>query len=155
MRGALRGVLAVALALSVTAAAGCGGDTKAKNEYVTAVNKAQSDFVAIVDDSESRIGANASDQDTAKQLDGIRSAAANVVVELRGIKPPDNVRTLHTSLVREAEGLVSAFKRAADAYHSGDPSKILTAKVRLTKDIKDVNRQLNATIQALNEKLRA
>jgi hypothetical protein len=155
MRGALRGALAVALALSVIAAAGCGADTKAKNTYVTAVNKAQADFVAVVDDSESRIGANSSDADTATQLDGIRQAAADVVVELRGIKPPGSARALHTSLVHEAEGLVAAFKRAADAYHSGDPSKILKAKVRLSDDIKAVNRQLNATIQALNEKLRA
>jgi hypothetical protein len=153
MRGALRGVLVVALALSVIAAAGCGGDTKAKNEYVTAVNKAQSDFVAVVDDSESRIGGNASDQDTATQLDMIGTAAAKVVVELRGIKPPGSASTLHASLVREAEGLVAAFKKAADAYRSGAPSKILTAKVQLKKDITRVNRQLNATIHALNQKL--
>jgi hypothetical protein len=153
MRGALRGVLAVALALSVIAATGCGGDTKAKNEYVSAVNKAQTDFVAVVDDSESRIGANASDQETAKQLDAIRAAAATVVVELRGIKPPGSARTLHMSLVHEAEGLVAAFKKAAGAYHSGDPSKILNAKVQLKTDIEAVNRQLNATIQALNRKL--
>jgi hypothetical protein len=153
MRGALRGVLVVALALSVIAAAGCGGDTKAKNEYVTAVNKAQSDFVAVVDDSESRIGGDASDQDTATQLDAIRQAAADVVVELRAIKPPASARTLHTSLVHEAEGLVAAFKKAADAYQSGAPSKILTAKVQLKKDITRVNGQLNATIRALNQKL--
>ena len=153
MRGALRGVLVVALALSVIAATGCGGDTKAKNEYVTAVNKAQSDFVAVVDDSESRIGGDASDQDTAQQLDAIRQAAADVVVELRGVKPPASARTLHMSLVREAEGLVAAFKKAADAYRSGTPSRILTAKVQLKKDITGVNRQLNATIHALNEKL--
>jgi hypothetical protein len=154
MRGALRGVLAVALALSSMAATGCGGDTKAKNEYVTAVNKAQADFVAVVDDSESRIGGDASDQETAKQLDMIRAAAAKVVVELRATKPPGSARTLHASLVREAEGLVAAFKKAADAYQSGEPSKILTAKVQLSKDITRVNKQLNATIQALNEKLR-
>jgi hypothetical protein len=154
MRGALRGVLAVALALSVAVAAGCGSDTKAKNKYVSAVNKAQADFVAVVDDSESRIEGNASDQETASQLDMIRAAAARVVVELRRIKPPDSARTLHANLVREAEGLVAAFKKAADAYHSGKPSKILTAKVDLSKDIEKVNRQLNATIQALNAKLR-
>src|SRR5256885_1382563 len=87
---ALSGV--ASLVLSVAAAGGCGGNTKAKNDYVAAVNRAQSDFVAVVDDSESRISGNASDAETATQLEMIRTAAAKVVVELRSVKPPGNVR---------------------------------------------------------------
>jgi hypothetical protein len=149
----MRSVLALALAVFVAIAAGCGSDTKAKNNYVAAVNKAQSDFVAVVDDSESRLSGNAGNAETATQLDMIRAAAAKVVVGLRAVKPPSNVRTLHSNLIREAQGLVTAFQKAADAYRSGEPSKILTAKVDLTKDVTRVNAQLNATIQALNGKL--
>jgi hypothetical protein len=149
----MRGALAVALALAVAVGA-CGDDTKTKNAYVEKVNQAQSDFVAVVDDSGTRIQGNASDEETATQLDMIRAAAAKVVVELQAIKPPDNVRTLHASLVKEARGLVAAFKKAADAYRSRDPSQILSAKVDLGKDIDRVNQQLNATIQQLNQKLR-
>ena len=149
----MRGALAVALALAVAVGA-CGDDTKTKNSYVEQVNQAQSNFVAVVDDSQSRIqGGNASNTETATQLDMIRAAAAKVVVELRAIKPPDNVKTLHASLVKEAQGLVAAFKKASDAYRSQDPSQILTAKVDLGKDIDRVNAQLNATIQELNRKL--
>lgn len=148
----MRGVLAAALALALLAG-GCGGDTKSKNDYIDQVNRAQSDFVAVVDDSESKIQGNGTDQETAKQLDMIRAAAAKVVVRLRAIKPPDKVRTLHASLVKEAQGLVAAFRRAADAYSSGDPAKILTAKANLGKDIEQVNGQLNATITELNNKL--
>ena len=148
----MRGALAVALALAVAVGA-CGGDTKTKNAYVEDVNRAQSDFVAVVDDSGTRIQGNASDEETATQLDMIRAAAAKVVVELRAIEPPDNVKTLHASLVKEAQGLVAAFKKAADAYRSKDPSQILSAKVDLTNDIDRVNKQLNATITQLNEKL--
>jgi hypothetical protein len=148
----MRAVLAVGLAVFL--ATGCGDDTKAKNSYVTAVNKAQSDFVAVVDDSESRISGNATDDDTATQLDMIRAAAVKVVAELRAIDPPAEAAKLHGDLVREAQGLVAAFKTAADAYHSGKPSQILAAKVDLSKDVTRVNAQLNATIQALNQKLR-
>ena len=148
----MRAVLAATLALALVAT-GCGGDTKTKNAYVDQVNRAQSNFVAVVDDSQSRLQGNASNQETATQLDMIRAAAAKVVVQLRGIKPPDKVRTLHASLVKEARGLVDAFQKAADAYRSGDPAKILTAKVDLGKDIDRVNAQLNATIQQLNTKL--
>ena len=148
----MRGALAVLVALAV-AVGGCGGDTKTKNSYVEQVNTAQANFVAVVDDSQSRIQGNASDAETATQLDMIRAAAAKVVVELRAIKPPDNVKTLHASLVKEAQGLVAAFKKASDAYRSQDPSQILTAKVDLGKDIDRVNGQLNATIQQLNNKL--
>jgi hypothetical protein len=148
----MRSAPAVALVLAL-AIAGCGGDTKTKNSYVDKVNQAQSNFVAVVDDSQSRIQGNASDAETAAQLDMIRAAAAKVVVELRAITPPDNVKTLHANLVKEAQGLVAAFKKAADAYRSQNPSKILSAKVDLGKDIDQVNAQLNATIQQLNQKL--
>ena len=148
----MRGALAVALALAVAVGA-CGDDTKSKNAYVEKVNAAQSDFVAVVDDSGTRIQGNASDAETATQLDMIRAAAAKVVAELHAIKPPDNVKSLHASLVKEAQGLVAAFKKAADAYRSRDPAKILSAKVDLTNDIDRVNKQLNATIQQLNTKL--
>jgi outer membrane murein-binding lipoprotein Lpp len=148
----MRAVFAVVVGALLIA--GCGGDTKSKNDYVDKVNRAQSDFVAVVDDSESRITGNASDKDTATQLDMIRAAAAKVVVELKAIKPPGEAKTLHGNLIREAEGLVAAFRKAADAYESGRPAQILSAKVDLSKDVTKVNAQLNATIQALNEKLR-
>jgi hypothetical protein len=149
---AMRGALAVALALAVAVGA-CGDDTKSKNAYVEKVNEAQSAFVAVVDDSGTRIQGNASNAETATQLDMIRAAAAKVVLKLEAIKPPENVSTLHATLVKEARGLVTAFKKAADAYRSGDPAKILSAKVDLTNDIDRVNKQLNATIQQLNTKL--
>jgi hypothetical protein len=148
MRGALPAVLALALV-----AGGCGGDTKSKNDYIDRVNQAQAEFVAVVDNSESRIQGEASDAETARQLDTIRAAAAKVVVRLRAIKPPGSVQNLHASLVREAQGLVTAFQKAADAYRSGDPAKILTAKVDLGKDIQQVNGQLNSTVTQLNNEL--
>jgi hypothetical protein len=152
MRGALRCVLAAAIVLSF-AATGCGGDTESGNRYVTAVNKAQADFVAVVDDAESRQSQDSSDAETVAQLDAIRTAATNVVRELRAIEPPDKVKTLHGRLIQEAQGLVTAFAKASDAYRSGDPSRILSAKVDLNKDVSSVNTQMNATIQALNGKL--
>ena len=148
----MRGVLA-ALVLSLFLLAGCGSDTKAKNDYVGAVNRAQADFVAVVDDAQSRISGDATDADTAAQLAAIRTAAAKVVTQLRAVKPPSNVRTLHAQLIKEAQSLVTAFDTAATAYQSGDAQKILSAKVSLPKDVKDVNARLNTTIQALNSKL--
>ena len=147
----MRSTLAAVLALLLLA--GCGGNTKEKNAYITAVNRAQSDFVAVVDDSESRISANATDSETATQLDLIRAAAAKAVARLRALKPPGGVATLHANLVREASGLVAAFRKAVAAYRSGAPAKILAAKVQLAKDVQQVNSHLNATIQALNAKL--
>jgi hypothetical protein len=148
MRGTVMAALAVALV-----AGGCGGDTKTNNAYIDKVNKAQSDFVAVVDNSESRIQGNGSDKETATQLGMIQAAAAKVVVKLRAIEPPEKVKTLHATLVKEAQGLVTAFQKASDAYASGDPAKILTAKVDLSKDIEQVNSQLNTTITQLNNKL--
>jgi hypothetical protein len=153
MRGALRGVLAVALALSVLAAAGCGGDTKAKNDYIGAVNKAQTNFVAVVDDTQARLAQNTRNSETADSLDKIRVAANSAVQQLRRVKPPGNVSALHRTLIREAQGLVAAFRKAADAYRSGKSDQILSAKVDLSRNVSQVNTQLNATIQELNRKL--
>jgi hypothetical protein len=152
MRGALRCVLVAAFVLSL-AATGCGGDTESGNRYVTAVNKAQADFVAIVDDAESRQSQDSSDSETAAQLDDIRTAATKVVRDLRAIEPPGKTKALHARLVQEAQSLVTAFANAADAYRSADPSRILSAKVDLNRDVSSVNTQMNATIQALNGKL--
>ncbi|MDX6657653.1 MAG: hypothetical protein QOH62_2446 [Solirubrobacteraceae bacterium] len=154
MRGALRGVLAVAITLSLLAATGCGNDTKPKNDYVAAVNKAQADFVAVVDDTQARLAQNTQDSETATSLDGIRTAAAGAVQELRAVKPPSGVGPLHAKLIREAQGLVVAFRKAADAYRSGTSARILKAKVDLKNDVARVNTQINATIQELNSKLR-
>jgi hypothetical protein len=154
MRGALRGVLVVAIALSLLAATGCGGDTKAKNDYVAAVNKAQADFVAVVDDTGARLAQNSQDSETATSLDGIRVAAEGVVRELRAVKPPGGVGPLNAKLIREAQALVVAFRKAASAYRSGDSARILKAKVDLSKDIGQINAQINSTIQELNRKLR-
>src|SRR5690348_7445104 len=115
----MRSTLAAVLALLLLA--GCGGNTKQKNAYVTAVNRAQTDFVSVVDDTEARISGSASNAETARQLDRIRTAAADVVVRLRRLKPPGGAGTLHANLVREAEGLVTAFQKAAAAYRSGNP----------------------------------
>jgi hypothetical protein len=154
MRGALRGVLAVAITLSLLAATGCGNDTKPKNDYVAAVNKAQADFVAVVDDTGARLAQNSKDSETATSLDGIRTAAAGAVQELRAVKPPSGVGSLHAKLIREAQGLVVAFRKTADAYRSGKSARILKAKVDLKNDVARVNTQINATIQELNSKLR-
>lgn len=147
----MRSTLAAVLALLLLA--GCGGNSKQKNDYISAVNRAQTDFVGVVDDAESRISANANDADTATQLDLIRAAAAKAVERLKALKPPGGVGTLHASLVHEAQGLVVAFQKAVAAYRSGDDQQILAAKVNLSKDVGRVNTQLNATIQALNAKL--
>ena len=44
----LRVALVGVLALSLVAGAGCGGDTKKKDDYVDAVNKVQTDFATAV-----------------------------------------------------------------------------------------------------------
>lgn len=142
------------LAIVLVALAGCGGSgTKEKNAYVAAVNDAQQAFVAVVDQSASNLSANAPDDETARQLDSVGIGAAKVVRQLRAVDPPGDVKALHQRLIAEAQGLVTAFNGAADAYRSGIASRILDAKVQLSKDVARVNSQLNATIEALNRKL--
>ena len=90
----LRGALVTALALSLVAASGCGSDTKKKNEYVDAINKAQTTFVDGISKAQaSGTGVQAAEQ-TFKNM---RAAIDKVISDLKSVTPPDEVRIFTTS----------------------------------------------------------
>ena len=136
--------LAVALSLAFLVA--CGGDTTAKNEYVAAVNRAQTEFAAGI--AKARPGA-----DAAKTFDDMQAAIDKVVADLRAVDPPDEVAALHERLVREMAGFGTAVEQAAGSLTSGDPGKLAAAQAAFTRSTAGAGRKIDATIGQINAKL--
>jgi hypothetical protein len=145
-------VLAV-LAAGVVVA-GCGGDTKADNDYVDAVNRAQNDFAATFDRLSSQITSTSTAQQDQRTLDGFKRAVDKVVADLRAVEPPSKVKQLHAELVGEIAGYGREIDKAKRAFANGSPKEIIRAQTQLVTAVTRVSGQINRTIDAINKKLR-
>ena len=145
-------VLAV-LALGV-AVAGCGSDTKAANDYVDAVNKAQNDFASTFDRLSSQITSKSTPQQDQKTLDGFKQAVDKVVVDLQAVEPPSKVKPLHDELVNEIATYGKEIDKAKLAFSDSDPQAIVKAQADLVSAVTRVQAQINMTIADINKKLR-
>jgi hypothetical protein len=135
-------------------AAGCGGDTKASNAYVDAVNKAQNAFATSFDKLSNRITATSTPEQDQRTLDGFKQAVDKAVGDLRAIEVPDKVLPLHRRLVSEIGAYGREIDRAKTAFSSSDPQAIVKAQTRLVAAVTRVSSQINATIDQINRKLR-
>ena len=144
-------LLVVALALAVSA---CGSDTKASNDYVDQVNKAQNDFAATFDKLSSKITSTSTATQDQKTLAGFRQAVDKVVADLNSVTPPDKVKDLHGRLVSEISSYGTEIDKAKKAFATNDPKAIIKAQTELVSAVTQVSTKINATIDAINKKLR-
>jgi hypothetical protein len=135
-------------------APGCGTDTKAANDYVDAVNRAQNDFASTFDRLSSQITSTSSPTQDQKTLEGFKRAVDKVVGDLRAVQAPDKVRTLHEQLIAEISSYGKEIDKAKSAFVNGTPKKILKAQTDLYTAVTRVSGQINRTIDAINKKLR-
>ena len=151
MRKLLAGVVVAALGLP---AGGCGSDAEQRNAYVDAVNRAQNDFAASFRNVSSRVGPTATPAEGRRALRGFRAAVDQVLQRLEAIDVPEKVRPLHRRLVAEIAGYRGAFGKAEAAYRSGDPQRILGARSALVSATNAISARINATIDAINRRLK-
>ena len=138
--------LAIILALGLVA---CGGDTEAKNDYVEAVNKAQTDFATSI--SKAPTGANASDPGSV--FDKMAASVDKVVADLKAVEPPDAVQEQHDRLVSELEKFGAAIEDAGESLASRDPQKIASAQAEFAQKASDVGTKIGTAIQQINSEL--
>jgi hypothetical protein len=141
----------VALAL---VASGCGSDTKAANDYVDAVNKAQTGFAARFDTLSSKITSTSTAAQDRATLDGFKEAIDTVVKDFRAVKAPDKVKALHGKLISEISAYGKEIDKAKQAFSDEDPKAIVKAQADLVSAVTRVQTQINATIAEINRKLR-
>ena len=144
-------LILVALAL---VGSGCGADTKAANDYVDAVNEAQTGFAAKFDSLSSRITSTSTAAQDRQTLDGFKQAIDKVVTDFRAVKPPDKVKALHARLISEISAYGGEIDKAKKAFEDEDPQAIVKAQADLVSAVTRVQSQINATIAEINRKLR-
>jgi hypothetical protein len=145
--------LLAAAALGVVAA-GCGSDTKAANDYVAAVNRAQNDFATTFNRLRSRVTSTSTAAQDQKTLDGFRRAVDKVVGDLRAVKAPDDVEGLHRQLVGELSAYGTEIDKAKRTFAENDLKAILKARTDFQAAVNRVNRQIQRTINEINKQLR-
>jgi peptidoglycan hydrolase CwlO-like protein len=147
----LRLALLAALALSLVAA-GCGDDTAAKNEYVDAVNKAQTDFAAAV--QKIQADASSASPDQAKQVfDDLAGEVDNVVSDLEAVEPPEEVSDLHNRLVDQMGSFGDSIREAGDSIDGGDPQAIIEATTKFSQEVSKLGTDISTTINEINQQL--
>ena len=144
-------LIVAALAL---VAAGCGTDTKAANDYVDAVNKAQNAFATKFDELSGKITSTSTAAQDRETLDGFRQAIDKVVADFRAVKAPDKVKDLHGKLIAEVSAYGREIDKAKGAFSDDDPQAIVKAQADLVSAVTRVQSQINQTIADINKKLR-
>jgi len=145
------GPIVVALAL---VASGCGSDTKAANDYVDAVNRAQSEFATKFDQLSGQITSTSTAAQDRQTLDGFRQAIDKVVGDFRAVKVPSKVKPLHDRLIAEVSAYGVQIDKAKGAFSDDDPKAIVKAQTDLVNAVTKVQAQINHTIADINKKLR-
>jgi type VI protein secretion system component VasF len=155
MTSLLRLAAVTVAALSLVVTTGCGSsDTKSSNDYVAAINKAQTDFANNVE----KVGSapsNGSDPTTAakKTFADLNTAIDKVVKDLQGVKAPDKVKTLHAQLISEMKEFQKDVQAAGASLSSKDPSKILKAQSAFATSAGTLGTRISQTIDRINQKL--
>ena len=151
MRRLSQVLVVVALALVTS---GCGEDTKAANNYVDAVNKAQNEFAATFDQLSAKITSTSTAEQDRETLDGFKQAIDKVVKDFRAVKAPDEVKDLHGRLIAEISAYGKEIDKAKQAFADDQPQAIVKAQADLVSAVTKVQAQINATIADINKKLR-
>jgi hypothetical protein len=146
-------VLPLLLALLVAAVtAGCGSSAR-HDDYVTALNEAQTGLAQRFTRLQSRITPTSSAGQDRKTLAAYEAAVGTTVRDLRAIDPPAGFGALHQRFVGQVAGYGSALRTARARLEGDDPRAILAAQAQLKSAVAATGRRLNATIQAINQKL--
>jgi hypothetical protein len=146
---------AVTLTVLLLAAlvSGCGSQ-KNHDGYVQALNRAQNGLTERFRALQSRVTPTSSPQQDARTLRAYEAAVGATVTELRRVKPPAGLDALHRRLVGQVAGYGAALRTARGQLGGTDPQGILAAQGRLRATVTQTGTRLNATIQAINQKLR-
>ena len=136
-------------------ACGCGSQKKNHDGYVQALNRAQSGLTDRFQALQSRITPTSSPQQDARTLRAYEAAVGATVADLRKVKPPTGFDALHRRFVAQLAGYGAALRTARGQLGGGsDPQGILAAQGRTRAAVAQTGTRLNATIQAINQKLK-
>lgn len=146
-------ILLVAFAAVALIAAGCGGDTEEKNDYVDQVNKAQTEFADQVTKLSTAITSTSSSSADQKTIESYQTAVDGVVKDLKGITPPEDVKAEHQQLVDAMSTYGDSVGAALEDLQGGSAQDRLKAATELQTASSTAGTQINQAIEAINKKL--
>jgi hypothetical protein len=149
----VRRPLASLLAAGALLLSACG-DTKEKNDYVTALNKTQTTLAQRFGELRDGITATSTPAQDRRSLTGYETAVRDAVRELRAIEPPSEVADLHHRFIDDVADYGTEVRRARDGLATSRPQEALAAQQRLTAAAGRISGRINRTITAINDKLR-
>ena len=154
----MRRYLTFVLALcALVAMVGCGGknvDVKQANRYADAVNKAQTDFAATLDELSAKVTPTSTRGQDDRTLKAFQGAVTQVVDRLRAVDVPPRVAGLHQRFIDQISAYGKEIDRVRPAFNSPDPQRILAAQQRLRTGVGTVSTRINQTIEQINAKLK-
>jgi hypothetical protein len=143
------------LVMAAAVAAGCGGGgSQENNDYVKALNTAQTGLAKRFEALQARITPTSTPAQDARTLRAYEGAVSDTVRDLHAVDPPDGLAGLHRRFVGQVADYGDALRTARASLRSDDPQAILAAQGRLRTAIAQAGTRLNATIRAINEKIK-
>src|SRR5919197_4941990 len=112
----VRRLIPVLLLVVALLASGCGSDTKAANDYVDSVNKAQNDFAATFDKLSAQITSTSSAQQDRQTLDGFKQAVDKAKKAFAGDDPQAIIKA-QTELVSAVTRVSAQINQTIDAIN--------------------------------------
>jgi hypothetical protein len=150
-----RRVLALlALLTALVAAAGCGGSDGGRGAYVKAVNDAQTTLAQRFRALQSRIKPTSTPTEDRRTLTGYETAVREAVTDLRGVRPPSGLDDLHRQFIGEIADYGTEVRRARAVLDGSRPEAVIAAQRRLVTNVGRISARINATISAINRKLK-
>jgi hypothetical protein len=144
---------AICLAALSLLAVGCGSDSQSSNDYVSAINKVQTDFANNVQTVGSPPAGKDAAQAAKDTFTNLQAAIDKVIKDLKGVQPPDKVKDLHNELISEMTEFDSDVKAAGDSLTSKDPKAIVAAQSKFASSASSLGTRISQTINAINKKL--
>ena len=142
----------VACALVLASCGGSADDGGAR--YVERVNAAQQAFAKRVDELSAGITSTSSAERDRKTLRSFEQAVDEVGGDLRRIRPPGELRALHTRLVSAVDGYGQEVEQATETLQSSrSPARLRDAQRELAKATTAFGTTLNRTIEEINQEL--
>jgi restriction endonuclease len=147
--------LALIVMCAVLVLAGCGGHkTQQANDYVKAVNHAQNEFAASVKRLTGKITARSKPGQDRATLRRIETAIDRVVSQLRAVRAPANVRTLHAQFIAAIASYRDVIEKARRAFATKDRRKLVKAQATFDRSLRRVANLIDQRVNQINTKLR-
>lgn len=130
---------------------GGGGDALSKNEYLTQVNEAQTEFAS---ESQKLDLANPEGpKDFQKKLEGLIPLVNDLITQLDEIEPPEQVTAEHDKLVSQLEDYKKVLEENIEGLGGGDQDEVREAAAAIGQASSKFSTTFDATIKDINAKL--